>query len=226
MRKEYEKRSGRKIEVIPPLIPFRKWTVSKSKTKEKYGFEKDQTIILSLGSLRKVKGSDILLNAFFLLEKEYIEKNKIRLIYVGDGILRKDLEERVQREGFGEHVKFFGNISYDKVPEIFELADIYVIASLFEGTPLSLLEAMFNGLPIIGASADGIANLISDNENGLIFEKNNEKSLMEKIKKLLEERELATQLGKRAQEKFEEYFRYEKVVEDHVQIYERIARKI
>jgi len=225
MKREYEKRSGREIKVIPPLIPFKKSGVSKSKLREKFGFKKDDKIILSLGSINKIKGSDILLNAFMLLGEDYIKNRQIRLLYVGDGVMKNNLKEEVNYNSFESYVKFLGNVSHEKVPEMFKLADIFVIPSMFEATPISLLEAMFNGLPIIGTNTEGITNLISANVNGLLFEKNNYKSLMNKIKKLISENDLMMKVGRKAEEYFKKSFNFENVVSDHIKLYEQVARK-
>lgn len=225
LKEEYEKRSGREIEVIPPLLPFRKSAKKKSQLKEKYGFKEEEKVILCLESIKKIKGSDILLDAFLHFGEKFIERNKLRLLYVGDGVMRRELEAKVRKAQFEKHVKFFGNVVHEKIPEIFRLADVFVIPSLFEGTSISLLEAMFNGLPIIGSHIEGIANLISDEETGLLFEKNNSQSLSAKIKKLFDDDALMSELGRRAREYYQESFVFENTVKEQLKIYEQALEK-
>lgn len=225
IKNEYEKRSGRNIKVIPPLIPFKKSKISKTKLREKYGFRKDDTIILSLGSIKKIKGSDILINGFFLLGKDYIEKNQIRLLYVGDGIMKKELKEKIKNRGFEKYAKFFGNIPYEKVPEMYRITDIFVIPSLFESFGISYLEAIFNGLPVIGSDTYVINKFIIDNKNGLLFEKNNYKDLANKIKELINKKELAKNLGEKAKKYYKKSYIFENVVKDHIKLYERIIKR-
>jgi len=218
IKKEYEKRSGRKINVIPPLIPFRESKISKGELRNKYGFGDNDTIILYLGSIKKIKGSEILLDAFLNLGKEYIEENNLKLLYVGDGVMKPTIEEKVRERNFNKYVKFFGSIPHEKASQMYKLADIYVIPSLFEGLPLSLLEAMFNGLPIIGTDTEGINSLISHRKNGLLFERGNAGDLKEKIKELVENKDLSSKLGNAAKNDFSKSYNFEDVVSEHIKL--------
>ncbi|GAG04436.1 unnamed protein product, partial [marine sediment metagenome] len=169
IKEEYELRCNRKIKVIYPLIPFKDSKISKNELINKYGFRDTDIIILSLGSIKRIKGSGILLHAFFKLGRKYIKNNNLKLLYVGTGPMKTSLEKIVEKKKFNEHIKFYGSVPYEKVHELYKVAHIYVIPSLFEGTPKSLLEAMFNGVPIIGSDTNGINNIIIDNWNGLLF---------------------------------------------------------
>lgn len=82
------------------------------------------------------------------------------------------LEDYVNRNNLSERVRFLGIIPNDKVCDIFSLTDIYIIASDFEGTSISLLEAMFNAKPIIASNVPGLNDMIFSGENGLLFEHN------------------------------------------------------
>lgn len=223
IKKEYELRTGRKIKVIPPLLPFKEPEIPKSELKNKLGFSNNDVILLSVGSIKKIKGSDVLLDAFLSLETEYVKANNLKLLYVGDGVMRDDLEKKVNEKNFSSYVKFFGNISHEKVPDMFKLADIYVISSLFEGNPIALLEAMFNGLPIIGTNVNGVNDLISHGKNGLLFEKGNVDDLKEKIKELVKNENLSNRLGNAAKN---DYFRscsFEDVVFEYIKLCRNIV---
>lgn len=221
IKKEYERRSGRKINVIPPLIPFVETEIPKSELKNKYGFSNNDIIILFLGSIKKVKGSNILLEAFLNLGEEYIKANNLKLIYVGDGIMRNELEEKIVEKNLSQHVKFFGYIPHEKVPEMYKLADIYVISSLFEGMPISLLEAMFNGLPIIGTDVNGINNLIAHKKNGLLFEKENIDDLKNKIIELIDDKNLANKLGRSVKNDYSKGYLFQNMISDHIKLYKK-----
>ncbi|HIH97127.1 MAG TPA: glycosyltransferase family 4 protein [Thermoplasmata archaeon] len=225
IRKEYEKRSGRKIRVIPPLIPFKESKLSKEELRKKYGFGNDDKVILSLGSIKKIKGSDTLLYAFLELGKIYIEKNNLRLLYVGDGPMKPMLAEKVKERNLDGYVKFLGTIPHEEAPHIYKLADIYVISSLLEGTPIALLEAMFNGLPIVSTDVVGINNLISHGKNGLLFEKKNIKDLTEKIKEVVENNDLSNQLGKAAKKDYLKNYKFEYVVSQYLKLFTKLCKE-
>ena len=217
--KEYEKRSGRRIKVITPLIPFSRSKIAKEELRKRYGFSNDDKVILSLGSIKKIKGSDTLLHAFLELGKMYIQKNGLKLLYAGEGPMKPVLAEKVKERGFGEYVKFLGTIPHEEVSHIYKLADIYVMPSLFEGASLALLEAMSNGLPIIGTDVNGINNLIRHGKNGLLFEKENIKDLAEKIKELVENKDFSNKLGNAAKKDHHMNYKFECVISQFIELY-------
>lgn len=216
---EYEKRIGKQIKVIPPLIPFNETKISKNELRDKYGIDKNGTVILSLGSINEVKGSDILLKAFFSLGNAYIKSNNLQLIYVGDGALKDKLEYETVKKNFIQFVKFFGYVPHEKVSEIYKLADIFVMPSHFEGKPISLLEAMFNGLPIIGSNVNGINNLIIHKKNGVLFEKANIDDLKNKIIELIDDPVLARRLGDTAKNDYSKQYFFQNIISDHIKLY-------
>jgi len=219
IRKKYEKRVGRKIKVIPPLIPFVETKISKDELRIQYGFNNDDMIILSLGSIKKIKGSNILLEAFLNLGKKYIEENNLRLIFVGDGVMRDKLEKKIVENNFDQYVRFLGFVPHEKVPEMYKLADIYVIPSLFEGKPISLLEAMFNGLAVIGTNVNGISSLIKHNENGFLFEMGDVDDLKNKISVLVDDNALANKLGSSAKNDYSKGYIFQNMISDHIKLY-------
>lgn len=225
IKEEYEKRCGRKTKLILPLIPFRRSKIPKDELRNKYGFKNDDTVILSLGSIKRIKGSDILLDAFLMLGKKYVGENNLKLLYIGDGVMKNKLEKKAKNTGFDRYTKFLGNVSYPIVPEMYKLADIYVIPSLFEGTPKSLLEAMFNGLPVIGTDTNGIADKIVDGKNGYLFDLKNIKSLSKKLQRLVEDKKLREELGKNAEKYIFEHYQFETTVKAFINLYGNVIKK-
>jgi glycosyltransferase involved in cell wall biosynthesis len=223
IKENYEKRSMRKITVIPPLLPFTESGIPKHEARKKYGFNDQDAIILSLGSIKKIKGSDILLDAFLNLDREFIEEHNLKLLFVGDGPLHSELQEKCDKIGFDQYVKFFGYVPREKIPEMYGLADIYVIPSLFEGTPITLLEAFFNGLPILGSNTTGINNLINHGVNGLLFAKENAQDLNAKLIEIVEDKDLAAKLGRFAKNDYLKNYNFENVVDEYITIMKDIC---
>jgi len=225
VKEEYENRCNRKIKQIYPMIPFAKSKTPKNELRRKFGFSENDTILLSLGSIKRIKGNDILLDAFLNLGKEYIKKNNLKLLFVGEGSMRNSLEKIVNKEDINSNVIFLGKIPYEKVSEMYKLADLYVIPSLFEGTPISLLEAMFNGLPIIGSDTNGINNNITDNVNGLLFKVGDEKELSIKLKKLIENKNLRDKLSKNATKFIKENYNFKNTLLKVIEIHQNTMKK-
>lgn len=222
---EYEKRTGKIIEYIPPLIPFKATKESKNKLKFKYGFGKKDLVISCIGSIKKIKGSDILLNGFFELGRGYIKKNNLKLIYVGDGDLKSKLETIVLENELSDNIKFLGMLNHDKIEEIYKMTDIYVIPSLFEGTPISLLEGMFNSITILGSDVQGINNIIEHGENGLLFRSKDSLDLKTKLKEIIENKEDYINLGLNAKNTYNHNFNYESMITSYKNIFESLKVK-
>lgn len=225
IRKEYERRSGRKIKVIPPLVPFSESKVSKDELRKRYGFDNDDKIILSVGSIKKIKGSDTLLYAFLELGKMYIEKNNLKLLYVGDGPMKPMLAEKVKERNFDGHVNFLGNIPHEEVPHICRLADICICPSRHEAFGITILEAMASGKPIIASNVGGIPESIIDEKNGLLFEKENTKDLIEKIKELVENKDLCNKLGNAAKIDYLKNYRFEYVISQYIELFTEVCKE-
>lgn len=224
IKKEYEKRSGRKIKVMPNLIPFNHSKETKIDLKKKHNL-KNSLNILYLGTIKKIKGVDTLINAFMSLGLEYIKNNTIMLMICGMGPLKKSLEKKVWLGGFTEHIKFLGFVDEKTKLEVFKMSDIYVIPSHFEAQSISLLEAMSNGLPIIGTDTTGISNMIREGDNGLLFPVGDHFILKNKLKLLIEDEDLRLNLAAKSEEYYNENFNYDKWFKKMMEIYLYIYNK-
>ena len=223
IKKEYEKRSGREVDFIPPLIPFDLCSEDRETVRRRHGYGSRETILLCLGSIKKIKGCDTLLNAFMSLGKGFIGEHKLKLIFAGDGDMREDMERLASERGFSDLVKFTGWVPHSEVPELFRIADIYVLPSHFEGTPISMLEAMCNEMPIIGSDVDGINDIIEDERNGLLFEVNDQEELTNKISLLVRDKNVAKKIAAQARMDYEKKYNYEEVVRQYKDLYEALT---
>lgn len=113
-----------------------------------YGIEDDSFLIGAVGRLSKVKNLEYLLQ---LLPSLLMRNDKICLLLVGDGELRPNLERLTHELGIENKVFFAG--SQKNVADYYSSFDVFVMPSLFEGLPVSLLEAQFNGLPCVVSDA-------------------------------------------------------------------------
>lgn len=219
IKEEYEKRSGKNIKIVLPLVPFKSVSDGKQEIRINYRFHPQDRIILFVGSLKEIKSPEVLLDAFLSIDKSLIIDKKLKLIFVGDGILKDKLKIKVRSSGYDEYVSFIGRVPYQDIPFFYKMSDIYVIPSKFEGTPKSLLEAMFNKLPIIGANVDGINNILRDNEDALLFESGNSEDLKIKIIYLLQNDEKLNYLSNAAWIKFSNFFSYQTTIQELLKIY-------
>ncbi|MEO1252510.1 MAG: glycosyltransferase [Pseudomonadota bacterium] len=119
-------------------------------------------VIASVGHLIDRKGHDLVIDALRRLPG-------VNLVIVGDGPRRAALEEQARRSGVAGRVAFLGARRHETLPEIYSAADALVLASLREGWPNVLLEAMACGTPCIASNVGGNAEVISAPEAGRIF---------------------------------------------------------
>lgn len=220
----YERRLKRQINLIPPLIPCFESQVDKNSLRKKYGYNEENTIILCVGSIKKIKGNDTLLDAFISLGEKFITCHNLKLCFVGDGPLLKELKKKVKKCNFQNYIKFHGQVKYENVFEVFKMSDIYIIASWYEGISKTLLEAMFNGLLVIGSDTVGIRDNIKNGFNGFLFQPKDSKSLMEKLKFLIENRNTRqmNQIRKNARDYYNSKFSFSKAVN----MFETVYRKV
>ena len=161
------------------LEPFDK-KYDKSLIRIKNNIDLDTIIIGSTGRIVWEKGYDQLIT---LMETLKIKDKKICILIAGDGSLRQKLMDIVTIKQLKDKVVFLGNIK--NIPEFLSMLDVYVQPSITEGYPLSVLEAMASGLPIIVSNAGGLKEMIVNGENGIIYKSGDIKELKEALKKML-----------------------------------------
>ena len=202
---EYLLRTGRPLQYLPPLVEFQNVDLTKEELRKKYGLENFSTVVLYVGSLKPLKSPGTLLKAFKLLQN-----GDTALVLAGDGELRKNL----QRQYESEQIQFLGNVPNNKVSCLFAMSDIYVIPSWYEGTSVSLLEAMSKGLCCIGTNVMGINDMIVDRVNGLLFPKNDYTTLSSHLKFVIQDNRLAHELGAAAIKSYQNNYNYTKHISE------------
>ena len=150
------------------------------------------------------------------------EMHGLKLVYAGDGEMKQDLEERAAESSLADRVLFLGRVPHEQVCELFAMADIFCIPSLMEARPLSLAEALYNGLPPVGSDIATIRNIVSHEETGLLFETKNLHSLVSMLKRLVEDEPMRHRLGENALRSYQGFFNYDKMIHDYCKVYDRV----
>ena len=150
---------------------------------------------LYLGRLSEEKGVRVLIEAF-----KRIKKNGISLVVAGEGPLRGTLEEMSRPDS---RISFTGHISGDALRETTRRALAVILPSVcYENAPISLLEAMAYGKPVIGAAIGGIPEMVEEGRNGFLFAPEDVRDLSDKMESLLDLSETSVAgMGKAAREK-------------------------
>ncbi len=186
--------------------------------KDKYGLG-NKRIILTIGVMTGQKGHDLLLQVLPGLLKE---KNNVKLLLVGFGPHLEKLKSLAEKLHAADDVVFTGKIPHDELQFYYNLADIFVFPTQrVEAGPLVVPEAMACGRPVIASRIGGIPTVIEDHKDGILIEPGNLKELKERILEVLNDEELAKNLGNNARKKVLERYSVNRMVEDTIAVYEK-----
>jgi L-malate glycosyltransferase len=190
------------------------------KYRERLNLPIDIPLIVQVGSLREVKNPALAIQALNTLIKS---GSKVKLILLGDGPLRPDLEHQVSHYGLNEHVAFMGQVT--NVIEYLYAANVFLLPSLIEGLSNALLEAMAVGLPCITSDIPGNRQVIQHGVDGLLFESNSAEDLANTVSQVLNDPKFAAQLGHQARTKIEQEYSIDVVVEKYISLYDKLQDK-
>ncbi|PEY37705.1 glycosyl transferase family 1 [Bacillus cereus] len=135
-----------------------------------------------VGRIDYEKGWDDLIYSFSALIKSNAIPS-VKLIIVGDGKNKKDLEKQIQMLSLQQEVILFDLVSHEKLSLLYNIFDVFVFPTRRKGESLGLvgLEAMSCGLPVIGSRIGGLTSYLIDQENGLLFRPGDREDLTEKL---------------------------------------------
>ncbi len=168
--------------------------VSKKQTdssflRKEFKIAKDELVIGNIAALVDHKDQTTLLNALSLIHTD----KKFKVLIVGEGELRKHLENLAAEKNLLDKVIFTG--FREDVPELLSLFDIFTLTSKEEGLGTSVLDAMAAGLPIVATKGGGIAEMLTEDKGALISSVGDANSLSHSFKKLLEDPKLRKSMG-------------------------------
>ncbi len=178
-----------KVIVIPNGIECERYqkkleTDEKKALLDRYGFTQNGHTLVMVTRLSKEKNVIEIVRFFPSLLKEIPDA---QLMLVGDGPDRKKLEKLCEETGIADHVRFSGRIPPFEVYKYYNIADVFVSASLFELHSMSYLEAMAAGLPLVCREDLSLRGVLEDGVNGYIYE--NEQEFVDGVSKLLKDKE-------------------------------------
>ena len=167
--------------------------LSKCKPKKKYQIA-GEAILLHVGRFNEQKNHRGLMRAFQLVLEEVSD---CRLILLGDGELKSEIEEFARELDVIERVDFLGNQA-DVYPFL-QHADIFLLPSVYEGMPMSIIEAMGSALPIVATPVGGVPDMLTNGVSGLLTDLAPER-IRDGILELLRDASLREKLGRTARE--------------------------
>ena len=172
---------------------------------------RDWILLLSVGDLIKRKNHQAIISALPLLGESY------QLVLCGYGPERQKLEQLARELGVSDNVTFLG--FRKDIPQIMKASDVFVFPSLQEGLPVSVMEAMASGLPVVASSIRGISpDLIEDGKTGILLADNAPAHIAQAIRRVTEDGSLRGSMVASAHEKVRTYG-FDFILEDMERIY-------
>lgn len=191
--------------------------ISIEKLRSKLNLSQDDFVVLLIGRLEESKG-----HLLFIEEvKNFILENRnIKVIFAGEGSLRKEIEDKVQQYGLGNNFKLPGNRK--DIPELITISDILVQPSVWEGFGLTIAEGMVYEKIVVASNVGGIPELIKDGENGFLFDINSRGDLLKKFKDVYTRFSELGFIGENARNSVVEKFDIKMNSEKYYEIYKKL----
>lgn len=171
--------------------------------------------LLYVGRLFPVKNIDMLLRCC-----ARIRHLDFHLTVAGEGPELDTLQMTAMNERIANKVSFIGNV--DNISELMAQADVFLLSSISEGLPISLIEASLSGLPCIVTDVGGCGEVIEKCRNGFVVPALDEYSYSQRLKLLIEDSALREQLSHNASF-FSSYYSIKRVVDQHIELYEKVS---
>jgi glycosyltransferase involved in cell wall biosynthesis len=210
--------------LIPNGIPvdtFRGTSIDRERWRSKEGFAPTDVLFVCVAGLRPQKNPTLLLEAF---HRGPASDPRAHLLFVGRGALKSELEKQRSALGLQERVHLLGLRS--DISEILNAADVFVLSSDYEGNPLSVMEAMAAGKPVICTAVGGVPELVDGGEEcGLLVPSRDVKALAKAMQYLLQNPEVRNTMGKAAAAKAIEQFDLSVMAEAYEKLYRAMIAK-
>jgi glycosyltransferase involved in cell wall biosynthesis len=171
--------------LIPNGVPvdrFQRSATRASAWRSKHGFAEEALLFVAAGRLTAQKNHQLLISAF---KRAFAAAAGCHLIIVGDGELQAALSEAVVSNGLTGRVHLLGK--RDDMPDVFGAADVFVLPSDWEGHPLTAMEAMAAGLPVIATRVGGVPEIVRDGVTGVLFDAGDALALTNALRSLADE---------------------------------------
>ncbi|MBI4720432.1 MAG: glycosyltransferase [Chitinivibrionia bacterium] len=177
-------------------------------------------IMGSIGRLSREKGYRHLLSALELLVAGGADA---KLVVIGDGPERREIERAAGKLGLRERILLPGYKADAK--RYIRHFDVYVLSSLTEGLPIAILEAMHAGTPVVATAVGGVPDLLLNGEAGLLVPPADPRALADAVKKLMQDRGLAGELSRRAQEVVRSKYSLEAMARSYLEAYRDVIAR-
>ena len=216
---DHESIPPEKITLVPNAIDLRRFSpgnADRAQSRKSFGVPLDAKVIAGVGRLNPQKNFSLFLDIAAALAPRFPE---LRFLLAGEGPEESMLREKVGVLGLTDRIFFAGYVADTR--QVYAAADILLMPSRFEGLPMTLLEAMAMGLPVVASKLDGIAEVIEDGREGFLIEPTDTQGFVDRCAALLENPAKSSELATNARTKIEARFSVERMTSAVEAIYDQ-----
>jgi glycosyltransferase involved in cell wall biosynthesis len=186
---------------------------------DKLGIKADDKVVVSASRLVPKNGIDLLIEGMAVLKNT--SPDRYKLLLVGDGEQKKELEELARELNVEDRIIFAGTVANDDLPIYLKISDIFARPSRSEGLGSAFLEAMAAEVPVIGTKVGGIPDFLDDRKTGL-FSSFDPKDIAFKIRILIESDSLRKDIIENARELIKEKYDWDKIAQEFRSLYNNL----
>ena len=168
----------------------------------------EERLLLYVGRLDREKGVEVLVHGFARLHPR---EAQLRLVIVGEGQVRQQLQELVSSLALTDAVTFLGYVAPPALGAVYQSAEMAVVPSLYEPFGMVALEAMAAGRPVIASDAGGLREIVADGQTGLRVPAGDAEAIAVAVSRLLGDQQLAARLAARGRERALGEFSWDRV---------------
>jgi glycosyltransferase involved in cell wall biosynthesis len=211
-----------KIKVIHNGVDIKKFQPAqdKRKIKSELGFNPDDIAIVSVGRLYARKGLFTLIESMPAVVKRF-PNAKFIISGKGQSDEMQKLIAHATKLGVIGNIIFTGYYPDQKLPKLYQAADVFAFSTFYEHHPFAVLEALSTGLPVVTTTVGGIPETIQTGKNGFLVKPFDEKAFADRILYLLEHKEFASEMGAAARKTVVEQLDWRIVVKDAMKVYDQ-----
>lgn len=210
----FKKVNIKNVNYIPNGVDLEKFNKKKVKKTNK-------TIFLFVGRLEKEKGLIYLIKAINILKAK---DSKFEVHLIGKGSGEAYLKELVSKFNFKKYIKFLGKKTFQEITSYYANSDIFILPSIHEGFPLTLLEAWASRLPVIITNVGGISKICTNKKNALIIPSQSPEKIAEAMLLLIKNKKMREKLGENGRKLVEEKYNWENVTKKFINIYKNLQK--
>jgi len=225
---DYDKQKGlynhigkeNKYTLIHYGIDYAEFGIKEQDIRKELGISTNNSVVCMVSCFKPQKSPQDFIRLAFLVKKVSPET---RFILVGDGVLRKKIKRLIRSFNLEREVILTGWRS--DIPRILSVADVFVLTSLWEGLPISALEAMASSKPVVSTHTGGVADVIFEGKTGFLVPPQDVDKMSDRLIVLLKDKNLRAQMGQNARDSLKFNFALMNMIKNTQDLYENLIKE-